>query len=121
MSNLAYACERASIYGITILIEPLNSRDAPGYFLRTSAQGLSIIEELGQDNLKLMFDCYHIQIMEGDISKRLEALMPHIGHVQIASVPDRAEPDHGELNYRHIVRWLDKLGYQNLLGLNIVR
>ncbi|WP_024896736.1 hydroxypyruvate isomerase family protein [Brucella rhizosphaerae] len=116
LSNLTYACERASIYGMTILIEPLNNRDASGYFLRTSAQGLSIIEELGQGNLKLMFDCYHIQIMEGDISKRLEALMPHIGHVQIASVPDRAEPDHGELNYRHILSWLDKLGYQKPIG-----
>jgi len=116
LSNLTYACERASIYGITILIEPLNERDAPGYFLRTSEQGLSIIEELGHDNLKLLFDCYHIQIMEGDICKRLEALLPHIGHVQIASVPDRAEPDHGELNYTHIVSWLDQLGYRRPIG-----
>lgn len=116
LSNLTYACEQASVHDINILIEPLNNRDAPGYFLQTSAQGLSIIKGLGYDNLKLMFDCYHIQIMEGDISRRLEALMPHIGHVQIASVPDRAEPDHGELDYRHIVNWLDQLGYQQAIG-----
>lgn len=116
VANLAYACECAAAHGITILIEPLNHRDAPGYFLKSSGQAVAIIQEVVASNLKLMFDCYHLQIMEGDISKRLEALQPHIGHVQIAAVPDRAEPDHGELDYRHIVRLLDALGYEKPLG-----
>ncbi len=116
VANLTYACERAAAHGITILIEPLNHRDAPGYFLKTSEQAVAIISQVAANNLKLMFDCYHLQIMEGDISKRLEALQPHIGHVQIAAVPDRAEPDHGELDYRHIVRLLDSLGYEKPLG-----
>jgi 2-dehydrotetronate isomerase len=115
-NNLAYACDKASAHGMNILIEPLNSRDAPGYFLSTTAQAKSIIDELNLSNLKLMFDCYHVQIMEGDISERLEMLMPYIGHVQIASVPDRAEPDHGELNYQYIINRLDQLGYQNPIG-----
>ncbi|MBV2143034.1 TIM barrel protein [Falsochrobactrum sp. TDYN1] len=116
LNNLSYACELAAPHGITVLIEPLNHRDAPGYFLKTSAQALAIIEELGAPNLKLMFDCYHIQIMEGDISKRLEALLPHIGHIQIAAVPDRGEPDHGELDYRHILRLLASIGYERPVG-----
>ncbi|KAB2700250.1 TIM barrel protein [Ochrobactrum sp. Kaboul] len=116
VANLAYACEQAAAHDITILIEPLNHRDAPGYFLKTSGQAIAIISQVAASNLKLMFDCYHLQIMEGDISKRLEALLPHIGHVQIAAVPDRAEPDHGELDYRHIVRLLDALGYEKPLG-----
>lgn len=116
VANLTYACERAAAHGIAILIEPLNHRDAPGYFLKTSGQAIAIISQVAASNLKLMFDCYHLQIMEGDISKRLEALQPHIGHVQIAAVPDRAEPDHGELDYRHIVRLLDTLGYEKPLG-----
>ena len=116
VANLTYACERAGAHRITILIEPLNHRDAPGYFLKTSEQAIAIISQVAASNLKLMFDCYHLQIMEGDISKRLEALRPHIGHVQIAAVPDRAEPDHGELDYRHIVRLLDTLGYEMPLG-----
>lgn len=116
VSNLAYACEHAAPHGIVILIEPLNDRDAPGYFLKTSAQAVAIIYELGADNLKLMFDCYHLQIMEGDISKRLEKLLPCIGHIQIAAVPDRAEPDHGELDYRYLMQVLDRLGYEKPIG-----
>ncbi|MBB5701288.1 hydroxypyruvate isomerase [Ochrobactrum daejeonense] len=116
VANLAYACELAAAHGLTILIEPLNHRDAPGYFLKSSGQAVGIIQDVAASNLKLMFDCYHIQIMEGDISKRLEALLLHIGHIQIAAVPDRAEPDHGELDYRHIVRLLDALGYEKPLG-----
>lgn len=114
--SLSYACQRSSVFGINILIEPLNERDAPGYFLKTSSQALSIIQTLNHKNLKLMFDCYHIQIMEGDISKKIEALMPFIGHVQIAPVPERAEPDQGELNYQVILSKLKALDYSNPVG-----
>lgn len=116
LDNLRYACARASEHGITILIEPLNDRDAPGYFLNNSGQAKAIIDTLRLPNLKLMFDCYHIQIIEGDISRRLAALLPVIGHVQIASVPDRAEPDQGELDYRFILSGLKSLRYSKPIG-----
>ena len=115
-ANLQYACMQAAPHAITILIEPLNRYDAPGYFLSTSAHAKTIIEAVNQPNLKLMFDCYHLQIMEGDITRRLTDLMPIIGHIQIASVPDRAEPDHGELDHHHLFAHLDALGYDRPVG-----
>jgi hydroxypyruvate isomerase len=116
VENLRYACELAMPQGINILIEPLNLRDAPGYFLSTSVQAVEIIETVGASNLKLMFDCYHLQIMEGDLTRRLEHLLPLIGHVQIAAVPDRGEPDAGEIDYRHILKHLEHLGYHRPIG-----
>jgi len=116
IENLRYAVAQAAEHGITILIEPLNHHDAPGYFLQTSSQASAIIEAVGADNLKLMFDCYHLQIMEGDISRGLAAMMPIIGHIQIASVPDRGEPDSGELDYEHVFGVLEALGYKAPIG-----
>ncbi len=116
IDNLSYATSKASDMGMTILIEPLNHFDAPGYFLQTSEQAKTIIEEAAADNLKLMFDCYHIQIMEGDISRRLRDLQDIIGHIQIASVPNRFEPDEGELNYRHVFEVLKDMGYDVPIG-----
>lgn len=116
VSNLKYACETSAPHGITILIEPLNRYDAPGYFLTTTGQGLEIIGAVGAPNLKLMFDCYHVQLMEGDLTHRIEALLPSIGHIQFASVPDRGAPDHGEINYDHIFRVISDLGYTAPLG-----
>lgn len=115
-ANLDYACRRAAPHGITILIEPINQGDAPGYFLRTTNQAAGVIRALGHDNLRLMFDCYHVQITEGDVARRLHELMPILGHIQIAAVPDRGPPDHGELDYRHICALLDGLGWQRPLG-----
>ncbi|MDK8873830.1 MULTISPECIES: hydroxypyruvate isomerase family protein [Paracoccus] len=116
LANLDHACRLARPLGITILIEPLNRHDAPGYFLAGSDQAARIIEAAGHDNLRLMFDCYHMQIMEGDISRRLRAHLGILGHVQIASVPDRGTPDHGELDYRHVYAVLDDLGWTRPLG-----
>ncbi len=113
---LEYACEQAAKTGITILIEPLNSYDAPGYFLNTTDQAIAIIEAVGAANLKLMFDCYHVQLMQGDLTHKLQALMPHIGHIQFASVPDRGAPDHGEVNYSHVFETIRTLGYTAPLG-----
>jgi hydroxypyruvate isomerase len=115
-SNLGYACDKAAPHGITILIEPLNSYDAPGYFLTTTDQAVAIIHEVGVENLRLMFDCYHVQLMEGDLSHKLENLQPVIGHIQFASVPDRGAPDHGEVSYRHIFDVIATLGYDAPLG-----
>ncbi|MFO1143209.1 MAG: TIM barrel protein [Amaricoccus sp.] len=115
-ANLRHACERAAGTGITILIEPLNHYDAPGYFLQTSAQAAAIIRELGLPNLRLMFDCYHLQIMEGDLTRRLTALLPLVGHIQVAAVPDRGPPDHGELDYTHVLRHIRSLGWDVPIG-----
>ncbi len=115
-ANLAYACDLAAPLGITILIEALNKYDAPGYFLKTTSQAKAIIEQVGAQNLRLMFDCYHVQLMEGDLSHRLADLQPLIGHIQFASVPDRGTPDHGELDYEHIFRVIAGLGYAAPLG-----
>jgi len=116
IANLQYACERADKHGIRILIEPLNHYDAPGYFLSTTGQAQGIIEEVRADNLKLMFDCYHVQLMEGDLTNRLRNLEPVIGHIQFASVPDRGTPDHGEVDYAHIFRVIAEMGYDAPLG-----
>ncbi len=109
LDNLQYACAKATPMRITILIEPLNDGDALGYFVQNSAQAKTIIDAAGAGNLKLMFDCYHLQIMEGGLLEKLDALMPVIGHIQIASVPAYAEPDQGDLDYKLILRKLDAL------------
>ena len=116
IANLRHACERAGKVGATILIEPLNHRDAPGYFLQTTDQALDIISAVGAQNIKLMFDCYHVQIMQGDLTHRLQAHLDAIGHIQIAAVPDRREPDHGEIDYGYILRFIEKLGYDRPIG-----
>lgn len=116
VTTLRYACEKADPLGITILIEPLNSYDAPGYFLSTTAQAVSIITEIGAPNLALMFDCYHVQLMEGDLTHRLSNLMPYIGHVQFAGVPARGRPDEGEVHFPHVFKHLRDLGYHQPLG-----
>lgn len=114
-SNLAYACAQAGD-DVTILIEPLNRHDAPGYFLKTSAQAAGIIDAVGAPNLRLMFDCYHLQIMEGDLTRLLSARLPITGHIQIAAVPDRGAPDHGELDYGHVLAHIAAEGWRQPIG-----
>lgn len=116
IDNLDYAANKAARIDCTILIEPLNSYDMPGYFLQTTSQAKSIIDTLAKANLKLMFDCYHVQLMEGDLSHRIEKLGPVIGHVQIAGVPDRCEPDAGEIWYPHIFQVLRQIGFSGPVG-----
>ena len=113
---LAFACAAAAPHGINILIEPINSRDMPGYFLNDFNFAASLIEDLGLPNLKLQYDIYHRQIIHGDVIKSLEHLMPVIGHVQTASVPLRNEPGTGELDDARIFSTLDRLGYQGYVG-----
>ena len=116
ITNLKYACQASAGHGIKILIEPLNKYDAPGYFLTTTEQARCIINEVAVDNIGLMFDCYHVQLMEGDLSHRLADLMPIIGHIQFASVPDRGSPDQGEINFGHVFNVVSELGYSAPLG-----
>lgn len=102
--------------GIDLLIEPINGRDMPGYFLNDFAYGQALIGELALPNLKLQFDIYHRQIVHGDVTMALRSMLPIIGHIQIASVPSRAEPSGEELNYPFLYEMLDTLGYSGFLG-----
>jgi hydroxypyruvate isomerase len=113
---LRHACEEAAGHGIDILIEPINGRDMPGYFMNDFGFAAELIGTLGLPNLKLQYDIYHRQILHGDVMKSLEALMPVIGHVQTASVPKRHEPMTGELDDLRIFRHLDALGYDGYVG-----
>lgn len=114
--NLRYACEQSGKLGIDILIEPLNHHDAPGYHLSTLDAALATIKTVGASNIKVMFDCYHLQIMQGDLTRRLEQNLPSIGHIQIAAVPDRSEPDQGEVHYPNLLAALDKMGWEGFIG-----
>ena len=116
--NLVYASDKAG--DATILIEPLNHYNAPGYFMNTTTQAAHIIREVGKPNLKLLFDFYHIQIMEGDVTRRFETLLPLIGHVQIAAVPDRGAPDHGELDYVYVLSRVVALGWSHPIGAEYI-
>jgi hydroxypyruvate isomerase len=115
-ANLAWAAERAQPAGVKLVIEPINHRDMPGYFLNTQAQGAAIIAAIGSDRVGLQFDVYHVQITEGDITKRMELHMPIIAHMQIADVPARNEPGTGEIGWSFVFRRMDELGYQGWVG-----
>ena len=116
-ANLAWAGEQALAAGKRIAIEPINHRDMPGFHLNTVEQGAAIVEALGRDRLGLQFDIYHCQITQGDIAKRLEALMPVVAHIQIADVPARNEPGTGEIGWPFVFRRMDELGYTGWVGL----
>ena len=114
LRNMAYASER--VPDLTLVIEPLNNVDRPGYFVSRSDDVVALLQELQAPNVKLLFDIYHIQIMEGDLLRRMERHWSHIGHVQIASVPHRHEPDLGEINLTVILQALKARGYQGFVG-----
>ena len=103
-------------HGIDVVLEPINARNVPGYFLNDFTFARDLIAELNIPNLKLQFDIYHCQIIHGDVTMRLREMMPLIGHVQIASIPSRNEPDGEELNYPFLFDELDRLGYQGFVG-----
>ena len=114
--NLRSAATEAAAQGVTILIEPINPREMPGYLLTTQAQAHAVRSEVGARNLKVQMDFYHAQIVEGDLTEKLRRFLPHIGHVQIAGVPGRHEPDGGEVNYGYIFKMLDELKYDGWVG-----
>jgi 2-dehydrotetronate isomerase len=114
--NLVRAADRLAPLGIDLLIEPLNGRDVPGYFLASFDQALAIVRSAGRPNLKLQFDLYHRQILHGDVVTGLAQALSDIGHVQIASVPSRNEPDAEELSFPFICATLDRLGYPGHVG-----
>lgn len=116
VKNLKQAADKTALHDLTLLLEPINQRDKPGYFYSSIARGAEIIERSGKDNIKLMFDVYHVGVSEGDVLMKLRQYLPLIGHVQIAAVPTRAEPDEGEIAYREIFKALDAIGYKNWVG-----
>jgi 2-dehydrotetronate isomerase len=116
VENLRRAADRVAGHGITLLIEPINTRDMPGYFLNTTSQAMAVLGEVGRDNLKIQLDLYHCQIMEGDLAVHVRKLATDYAHVQIAGVPDRHEPDRGEVNYDYVLGLLDEIGYRGWVG-----
>jgi hydroxypyruvate isomerase len=120
--NLAWAAQQAASIGCDVLIEPINTRDIPGYFLNTQAQAHAIVQALGAANLKVQMDLYHCQIVEGDVAMKIRQYLPtgRVGHFQMAGVPERHEPDVGEMNYPYLFKVIDEVaaqcGWQGWIG-----
>ncbi|WP_306028012.1 hydroxypyruvate isomerase family protein [Stappia sp. MMSF_3263] len=116
VANLRRFRDLAAPYGVTLLLEPINSRDVPGYFLSDCEAAAAIISDCGGDGIRIMYDCYHMQIMRGDLLRQAARMMDLIGHIQFAAVPDRAEPDHGEVDYGWLLPALRDAGYSGCFG-----
>ena len=114
--NLAWAADRAAARGVRVLIEPLNATDAPGYFLHSLADAREVVTAVGRENLAIQFDFYHLQMTGGNLAAALAETLPHVGHIQIAGVPGRHEPDNGEIAYPFLFRLIDSLGYDGWVG-----
>ena len=115
-SNLAWAGEEAKKAGRRLALEPINHRDMPGFHLNTVEQGAAVVDAIGIDKVGLQFDIYHCQVTQGDVTKRMEALIGRIVHMQIADVPARNEPGTGEIGWDFVLRRIDELGYQGWVG-----
>ena len=116
IKNIQYAADFFALHNITLLIEPLNSRDVPNYFIAHQRDAVELIKQVDRSNVKLQLDLYHAQIMDGDLSTLIQEVAPFIGHVQIASVPTRNEPDQGEINYPYLFNHLDNIGFSDWIG-----
>jgi hydroxypyruvate isomerase len=120
VENLRFAARKLEAAGLTLLTEPANRRTIPDFFLCGSRQGMEVIEAAGSANLKLQYDIFHMQIVEGDLAKTIERLLPRIGHMQLADVPDRHEPGTGEINFDYLLAHIDRLGYQGWMGCEYI-
>ena len=116
VNNLRFAADRLAGEGIKLLIEPINTRDIPGFYLTKTQQALDIIAAVGSSNLWLQYDIYHMQVMEGDLAMTIEKNLARIAHMQLADNPGRHEPGTGEINYDFLFKHIDKLGYQGWIG-----
>jgi 2-dehydrotetronate isomerase len=116
VANLQRFADLAAEKNLSVLIEPINPRDRPNYFLNRPEHAADIIAKAGKPNIKIQFDFYHVQILGGDLLRRFEQHLPVIGHVQIAAVPNRHEPDEGEVNYTQVLKEIDRLGYTGWVG-----
>jgi hydroxypyruvate isomerase len=120
VENLRFAADAFLDEKRMLVMEPINTRSIPGFYLNTTAQALDIIREVGADNLKIQYDIFHMQIMEGDLTKTIESALPQIGHIQFADVPDRHEPGSGEVNFDYVFRGIDRIGYEGWVGAEYV-
>jgi hydroxypyruvate isomerase len=116
VENLTYAAKKLKDAGVKLLVEPINTRDMPGFFLTHSRQALELIERVGSDNLYLQYDIYHMQVMEGDLARTIENNLGRIAHIQLADNPGRNEPGTGEINYPFLCEHLDRIGYAGWVG-----
>lgn len=116
VSNLRFAADELGKAGISLLIEAINTKDIPGFYLQTTAQALRIVDAVGSDNLKIQYDIYHMQIMEGDLTSTIEANLDSILHMQLADNPGRHEPGTGEINFPFLLRAIDEMGYDGWIG-----
>ena len=116
VANLQYAGAQLKSVGIRLLIEPINSYDMPGFFLNTTAQAVEILDSVGGDNLRVQYDIYHAQRMEGELAATMQKHLSRIGHMQLADNPGRHEPGTGEINYAFLFKHLDAIGYQGWIG-----
>lgn len=118
VANLRWAAEHAHDAGVTLLIEPINTRDMPGYFLNRQEEAHAIVQEVASPALQVQMDLYHCQVMEGDLLMRLQQWLPtgRVGHLQVAGVPERHEPDTGEVNYTYLFERIDAMGYTGWIG-----
>jgi hydroxypyruvate isomerase len=118
LANLAWAAAQAAPHGVQVLIEPINTRDIPGFFLNRQDEAHAIVQAVGAPNLKVQFDLYHCQIVEGDLAMKIRQYLPagRVGHFQIAGVPERHEPDLGELHHPYLFSLLDSLGWDGFVG-----
>jgi len=114
--NLGHAAREAAAAGVTVVIEPINTRDVPGFFLNRQDEAHTVCAEVGAPNLKVQMDFYHCQIVEGDLAMKLRKYIAGVGHIQIAGVPERHEPDIGEINYPYLFGLMDELGYGGWVG-----
>ena len=118
IANLRWAAAQAAQAGVDVLIEPINTRDIPGFFLNRQDEAHAILAEVGAPNMRVQMDLYHCQIVEGDVAMKLRQYLPtgRVGHLQIAGVPLRHEPDLGELNYAYLFDVIDELGFEGWIG-----
>ncbi|MEJ5124457.1 2-oxo-tetronate isomerase [Comamonas sp. MYb21] len=118
IANIRHAAEQAAAQGVCILLEPINGRDMPGFFLSRQDQAHALVAEMGASNVQVQMDLYHCQIVEGDLAMKIRQYLPtgQVGHIQIAGVPERHEPDVGELHYPYLFALLDRLGWDGWIG-----
>jgi hydroxypyruvate isomerase len=116
VKNVAAAAKMAEPLGITVVIEPINTRDIPGFFLNRQDEAHAVVAEAGAKNLKVQMDLYHCQIVEGDLAMKIRQYIGGVGHMQVAGVPERHEPDVGEVHYPYLFKLIDELGYDGWIG-----
>ena len=120
VANLRFAAQAMKEAGIRLLIEPINTLDIPGFFLNGTEQAAEILRDVGSENLFIQYDIYHMQIMEGDLTRTIQRHLPRIAHLQLADNPGRPEPGSGEINYPFLFRHLDAIGYRGWIGCEYI-